>query len=869
MSPNILAPGFKPESLTVAKLRRLLTEYDVEYPAHAKKAELAKLFKKKIKPMIPELRKQQMNVRASTDGISRITKKHKKDKNKNKKESQEETAEKENSKESESILIDDDNDDDEEEVTSTVETNNDTQDEGSSEEIREEAEETPEEETPEETQAETQDDESNESSDSEKDQKLANISKENSFQSARYKRKADTETEELEKSDKNEESASTEKPILDFSYKKLKGTELDHLKSIKVGGKMADLLQSAIKDMEEEEKSQSSSSSVSENIEISSDSDSDKIEDIIVNVSNTPEDESFEQDIAVSQEYSDTKSESAMDQDGDIEVTDYNEKENNLMEQINDIEKPDNSIDIEALTNGTAHISPLDLNNNEKLLNQISGVAVEHKETEETPLTHIDEQRTPIPSDSDIPNAAFTGKLTSENSFLFDDNLEDNHDVELKEEKPQLQDEKRDVIEILDDDLNATDVEEELTSQERNLSETTEEQKPRLIYTLVTYLFKVILCTLIFAIGMIILNFGLWYREQRVLVGYCGQEINARSTHFERINLPHRDEVEAFLEPYKPQCLDCPEHGLCYKHMELKCKPGYRLEESLLSFHGLLPVSSYCVKDDRREKMVKEVVSKTLEILRIKNAQVSCGDSNDDIKSGLSEEVIREVFSDAKAGWISDEEFKEIWAQVLKELEKEPEMIIRQLSTNRYREGNNSEDKNNSNDNKGQKRYLSKGGADESLFLRSTSKKYLSMKCHFEKEVYQTYKKFRYPIWSFLTLVIAIQNLKYRIQSYFKRKEETNVISKKVVDLLKDKKISDSDVNYVSTVQLRDLILDQRMPVKEKNIVWDSINKKLERNTNIKISLQEVHGDIMKCLEWIGPCGTEEKSNEKEAKQSP
>lgn len=613
MGSDILAPGFKPESLTVAKLRRLLTEYDVEYPAHAKKAELTKLFKRKIKPMIPQLRKQQMNVKASSEGISRISRKKKKD----------------------DVVVLDDEDKD-----SASSSASETSSESES----------------------TSESESDSDSESEIENAVEDESN-NSFQNARIKRKPETETEELEQNDVNE------KPHLDFSYKKLKSSDLDHLKSIKVGGKMADILQSAIKDMEEEEESNSSSpSAVSENIEISSESDNEDEGEVPVHVSETEQEAKEEpvhtepvqeeQTQAEPAQEEETQISKDVDEDGDIEIKDYDEKENVAEETSN--------INIESLANGTSHNDTI--GNNEQV-----GQSSFSLEQQTTPLKFSTDHRPPIPNDIDN-SAVFTGKLTSENSFLFDDHQDNEEEV-----KPALKEEKAHVIEILDDELNATDIEDEQSTEEESIDAVVQD-KPRAIHNLITFFFKLVLFTLVIAIGMVIINLGLWYREQRVLIGYCGQEIHQKSVHFEKINLPHREEIEAILEPYKPQCLECPENGLCYKHMELKCKPGYRLEESLLSLHGVFPVSSYCVKDDRREKMVKEVVSKTLELLRIKNAQISCGDSKDDIESGLTEEILRGVFNDAKADWVSEEQFEEIWSQVLKELESEPEMTIRQVS---------------------------------------------------------------------------------------------------------------------------------------------------------------------------------------------
>lgn len=64
---------------------------------------------------------------------------------------------------------------------------------------------------------------------------------------------------------------------------------------------------------------------------------------------------------------------------------------------------------------------------------------------------------------------------------------------------------------------------------------------------------------------------------------------------------------------------------------------------------------------------------------------------------------------------------------------------------------------------------------------------------------------------------------------------------------------------YLSTVQLRDILLSDVKNLKERNDLWEKVTKGLEaNNTNIKSSLIEIHGDIMKCWEWIGPIDNDE-----------
>ncbi len=100
----------------------------------------------------------------------------------------------------------------------------------------------------------------------------------------------------------------------------------------------------------------------------------------------------------------------------------------------------------------------------------------------------------------------------------------------------------------------------------------------------------------------------------------------------------------------------------------------------MYSLNGLIPIGASCEKDDERERMISEIVAKALELLRIKNAQVACGESSDDIESGITEEIVYQIFEESKKDWISEEQFNELWSSVIKQLEKEPEITMRQVS---------------------------------------------------------------------------------------------------------------------------------------------------------------------------------------------
>lgn len=62
-------------------------------------------------------------------------------------------------------------------------------------------------------------------------------------------------------------------------------------------------------------------------------------------------------------------------------------------------------------------------------------------------------------------------------------------------------------------------------------------------------------------------------------------------------------------------------------------------------------------------------------------------------------------------------------------------------------------------------------------------------------------------------------------------------------------------------MQLRDILLSDTVDLKTRNKIWEQVEKRLQaNNTNIKSSLIEVHGEIMKCWQWVGPVDVKDSS---------
>ena len=71
-SLSYLAPGFDPASLTAPRLRSILLEHDIDYPASAKKSQLVDLFNQHLLPQARKLLREHSRVKRSSKGIEDV-----------------------------------------------------------------------------------------------------------------------------------------------------------------------------------------------------------------------------------------------------------------------------------------------------------------------------------------------------------------------------------------------------------------------------------------------------------------------------------------------------------------------------------------------------------------------------------------------------------------------------------------------------------------------------------------------------------------------------------------------------------------------------------------------------------------------------
>lgn len=170
--------------------------------------------------------------------------------------------------------------------------------------------------------------------------------------------------------------------------------------------------------------------------------------------------------------------------------------------------------------------------------------------------------------------------------------------------------------------------------------------------------------------------FGLWYYEQKYAVGYCGQEIDLPT--FANSDNEYLNKLGQVLDTnFKPECINCPLHARCYTNLEIGCFEDFMEYKPWYDF--IVPGHKKCIPDTKKAEKLEIMIDVALDLLRSKNAAIQCGQNPNDEESGIKLNDLHDLLLSMKAPYITIDEFEELWDRSVIELEKEPDIIVRQV----------------------------------------------------------------------------------------------------------------------------------------------------------------------------------------------
>lgn len=159
-------------------------------------------------------------------------------------------------------------------------------------------------------------------------------------------------------------------------------------------------------------------------------------------------------------------------------------------------------------------------------------------------------------------------------------------------------------------------------------------------------------------------SFGIWWRKEKIEIGYCG--IGKSTWSLAETKVPDWANV------LEPRCEPCPPHAFCYPDFVTRCEHDFILKSHPLSLWGLLPLPPTCEPDSEKARRVKAVADKAVEELRDRRAKWECGETNGGNKAmkspRINEPDLKTEVGKKRRKGMSDVEFDDLWKGALGEI---------------------------------------------------------------------------------------------------------------------------------------------------------------------------------------------------------
>ncbi|KAM5430179.1 inner nuclear membrane protein enriched at telomere/subtelomere region [Microsporum canis] len=328
-----------------------------------------------------------------------------------------------------------------------------------------------------------------------------------------------------------------------------------------------------------------------------------------------------------------------------------------------------------------------------------------------------------------------------------------------------------------------------------------------------------------FVILTLLSGFGLWWRREKIEIGYCG--VGKAHWSLEDTNVP------SWANIIEPQCETCPQHAFCYPNFDAGCEQGFVLKPHPLSLGGIIPLPPTCEADGEKARRIKVVADKAVEELRTQRAKFECGESTEETDEVVTTPEVTATELQAKVGnlrrkGMSDEEFEDLWKGALGEITGREEIVV-----------------------------TTGPSSSSDIRLTSTSLAKLSFSCSIRRHLRLSLLAYRLPI---LVLVICCLLAAYiRSRILAGRSDAARVPS--LVGMTLDRLATQAALHargealepWISVGQLRDDVLRDELRGSRREKLWKRVQAIVEGNANVRASVREGRGgDVSRVWEWIG-----------------
>ncbi|KAF9426995.1 inner nuclear membrane protein enriched at telomere/subtelomere region [Entomortierella beljakovae] len=282
-----------------------------------------------------------------------------------------------------------------------------------------------------------------------------------------------------------------------------------------------------------------------------------------------------------------------------------------------------------------------------------------------------------------------------------------------------------------------------------------------------------------------------------------------------------------------PTCIPCPTHAICLgPHDKPVCPPEYILRPHPLNFGNLLPLTPECILNRDKEYQSLQVADVAEEILHSRAGIEECktfskSPRNSELFSRQSISIcsLKSEIIAMKDSSVSMREFEQYWSLALSELYRRSDTIT-----------------------------------IDGKYMRSL-KPSKPLVCYIRQGVASWFQQYQAHLSAII--LISICGLLIRRQISKRREEEKNV--QDLVDNVLSKLADQSHYHYIDPVlcldpflpqiHLRDVLLRDMESVAKRQEIWEKVSALVDRNSSVRVSAQEVQGEIHRVWEWVGATG--------------
>ncbi|KAF3903649.1 hypothetical protein AA313_de0206220 [Arthrobotrys entomopaga] len=319
-------------------------------------------------------------------------------------------------------------------------------------------------------------------------------------------------------------------------------------------------------------------------------------------------------------------------------------------------------------------------------------------------------------------------------------------------------------------------------------------------------------------VGVAFVAYGVWWREEKLKVGYCG------------IGKPvlKNPDYPDWFNNLTPDCEPCPSHAICRERLETECFTDYVIVPHPFSLKGLVPFAPTCQPDSEKIRRVSVLSDAVTKRLRDRAAAIECGNIKlgEDGEKGLAEKAIKDALYSMKSPTLSDAQFTELWDNAVQDLEKKEEIVTTMTS-----------------------------GGDR--YFQSTNLSHVSFTCALRKNAMALAWRWSREIALVVTLIFSglwARSKMVQRQVYSRQVQRlVGIVLKRLAQqqraYYKDKT---ADIAYIPVNQLRDQILSREFDPEKRQELWAGVSKVVELNSNVRTTSVEHMGEIMRCWTWIG-----------------